>query len=366
MSAATGASMRIAQVAQLWHSVPPKKYGGVERVVSYLTEELVKQGHEVTLYASADSRTRAHLEALWPVGLREAEIICKEAPIIALLKRVADTADRFDVIHSHLDWFGFPLVDLVSKPVVTTIHGWIDLPELRPLFMSFRHAPLVSISDAQRQPFLFANWQATVHHGLPRDLYTFSSRPRHYIAFLGRISAENGADSAIQLALEKDIPLRLAGPVHIQDQEYFDAVIRPQLSHPLIEYVGELTDKEKNDFLGEAMALIWPFVWPQAFGLGIIESLACGTPVIASRRGGPVEIIDEGKTGWLCQGRREFCSALSRVSSLSREQCRGSFETRFSLERMTDDYLAMYDTYLVPGQQLKRVPHLRPMSKLTA
>jgi glycosyltransferase involved in cell wall biosynthesis len=264
--------MRIAQIAQLWHSVPPNKYGGVERAVSYLTEELVKLGHEVTLYATGDSRTQATLEAIWPVGLREADIVCKEAPIFTLLKRVTDSADEFDILHSHLDWFGLPLVDLVPRPVLSTIHGWMDLPELKPLFRAYPHAPLISISHAQRAPLSGANWETTIYHGLPRDLYSFSGNPGRHLVFLGRISHDNGADLAIHVALAADRPLYLGGPVHEHDRGYFEACIRPHLSHPLIAYPGELNDGEKYELLKDALALVWPFIWPQAFGLGAVEA----------------------------------------------------------------------------------------------
>lgn len=336
--------MKIAQVSPLWESVPPKGYGGIERIVSYLTEELVRLGHDVTLFASGDSSTAAQLEPVCPQSLRlNKGIFNRDAPLIVLLERVFGSSGNFDLIHSHLDFIGFPLARRCSVPTITTLHGRLDLPELTPVFREFEEMPLVSISNAQRRPLQWANWQATVHHGLPRDLYRFHPRPGKYLAFLGRIAPEKRLDHAIEVAKRVGLPLRIAAKVDPVDLHYFHTEIEPLLDHPLVEYVGELTDAEKDDFLGEAYALIAPFDWPEPFGLVFIESLACGTPVLAYRRGSVPEIIDDGVTGFVCEGPSKMAAAVERVSSIDRYRCRQAFEDRFTVERMVQDYLAVYE-----------------------
>jgi glycosyltransferase involved in cell wall biosynthesis len=336
--------MNIAQVSPLWESVPPRCYGGTERIVSYITEELVRLGHDVTLFASGDSRTAARLVPICPQALRLNTGICNvSAPLTLLQERAFRLQNDFDIIHSHLDFVGFPLARRCSVPVVTTLHGRLDLAEYVPLFREFAERPLVSISDAQRRPLPWANWEATVYHGLPSDLYSFHPQPGKYLAFLGRIAREKRLDHAIEIAKRVGLPLRIAAKVDPTDRNYFHTEIEPLMDHPLVEYVGELTDAEKDDFLGEAYALIAPFDWPEPFGLVFIESLACGTPVLAYRRGSIPEIIDDGVTGFVCDHLGKMADAVERVSLLDRHRCRQAFEERFTVERMVQDYLKVYE-----------------------
>jgi glycosyltransferase involved in cell wall biosynthesis len=356
--------MRIAQVSPLWESVPPKCYGGTERVVSFITDELVRLGHDVTLFASGDSVSAARLEAICPQALRLITgSFNREAPMTLLLERAFSTADEFDLIHSHLDFLGFPIARRCPAPVLTTLHGRLDLPEIEPVYREFAEIPLVSISDAQRQPLPWANWQATVHHGLPRDLYTFHPRQGQYLAFLGRIAPEKCPDQAIAIAARAGIPLRIAAKVDPADRDYFRERIEPLLSHPLVEYVGEITDAEKNDFLGEACALLAPFDWPEPFGLVFIEALACGTPVLAYRRGSVPEIIDDGVTGHICEQLDELTAAVEQVSILDRRRCRQAFEARFTVERMVQDYLDVYEQIVSGPSTTALRRHRRPAAK---
>ena len=336
--------MRIAQVSPLWESVPPKLYGGTERIVSYLTEELVRLGHDVTLFASGDSVTTARLEAICPHALRlNTGIFNRDAPMTMLMEQALGRPGDFDIIHSHLDFQGFPLARRNTIPTVTTFHGRLDLPELQPVFHEYAEMPMVSISNAQRKPVSWANWQATVHHGLPRDLYTLHSSPGTYLAFLGRIAPEKRPDHAIEVAKRVGIPLRIAAKVDPMDQNYFHTEIEPLLSHPLIEYLGEITDAEKDEFLGQAMALVCPYDWPEPFGLVLIEALACGTPVLAYRRGSIPEIIENGSTGFVCESLDEMTAAVQRIPEIDRRACRVTFDQRFSAERMAQDYLRVYE-----------------------
>ena len=322
--------MRIAQVAPLWESVPPKLYGGTERIVSYLTEELVRLGHDVTLFASGDSVTTARLESVCNHALRlNKGIFNRDAPMMMLMEQALGKPSDFDIIHSHLDFLGFPLARRNPTPTVTTFHGRLDLPELQPVFREYAEMPMVSISDAQRKPVSWANWQATVYHGLPRDLYGLHPNPGGYLAFLGRIAPEKRPDHAIEIAKRVGIPLRIAAKVDPADQKYFHAEIEPLLSDPLIEYLGEITDAEKNEFLGNAMALVCPYDWPEPFGLVLIEALACGTPVLAYRRGSIPEIIEDGVTGFVCEGLDEMTAAIQRIPEIDRRRCRLTFEQRF-------------------------------------
>lgn len=336
--------MRIAQVSPLWESVPPKLYGGTERIVSYVTEELVRQGHDVTLFASGDSRTAARLEAICPQALRlNTGIFNRDAPMIMLQERAMGAAGDFDVIHSHLDFLGFPLARRNAVPVVTTLHGRLDLPELEPVFREYAEMPLVSISGAQRIPLPRANWQATIHHGLPRDLYSFHPQSEGYLAFLGRISPEKRPDHAIALAKLTGIPLRIAAKVDPADEQYYRREIEPLLDHPLIEFLGEISDAEKNDFVGNALALVCPYDWPEPFGLVLIEALACGTPVLAYRRGSIPEVIDHEVTGFVCETLTEMAEAVGQLSLIDRRRCRSAFEERFTADRMARDYVALYE-----------------------
>ena len=336
--------MRIAQVSPLWESVPPKLYGGTERIVSYLTEELVRLGHDVTLFASGDSVTTARLEAICSHALRlNTGIFNRDAPMTLLMEQALGKPGDFDIIHSHLDFMGFPLARRNTIPTVTTFHGRLDLPELQPVFREYAEMPMVSISDAQRKPVSWANWQATVHHGLPRDLYPLHPNPGSYLAFLGRIAPEKKPDHAIEIAKRVGIPLRIAAKVDPIDQKYFQTEIEPLLSDPLIEYLGEITDAEKCDFLGNAMALLCPYDWPEPFGLVLIEALACGTPVLAYRRGSIPEIIEDAATGFVCEGLDEMTEVIQRIREIDRRRCRISFEQRFSVARMAQEYVRVYE-----------------------
>jgi glycosyltransferase involved in cell wall biosynthesis len=344
--------MKIAQVSPLWESVPPKLYGGTERVVSYLTEELVRQGHDVTLFASGDSLTSARLVAPCPKALRlNSGIFNRDAPMTALLEMAfgAPAPGDFDIIHSHLDFFGFPVVRRCRVPAITTLHGRQDLPELVPVYREFAELPLVSISHAQRSPLPWANWQGTVYHGLPSDLYSFHPKPGQYLAFLGRIAPEKRPDHAIEIAKRTGIPLRIAAKVDPADRDYFHAVVEPLLDHPLIEYVGEISDGEKNDFLGEAYALVCPYDWPEPFGLVLIEALACGAPVLAYRRGSIPELIDDGETGFVCDSLNGMIEAVGQLTVIDRQRCRQVFDERFSVQRMVRDYLTTYEQVLSEG-----------------
>jgi glycosyltransferase involved in cell wall biosynthesis len=349
--------MRIAQVSPLWESVPPQLYGGTERVVSYITEELMRLGHDVTLFASGDSVTTAQLESACPRALRlNSGIFNRDAPLVAMLERAIGSPGDFDLIHSHLDFIGFPLARRCRLPVLTTLHGRLDLPEVQPVYREFREMPLVSISNAQREPVAWANWQATVYHGLPRDLYTFHPEPGQYLAFLGRIAPEKRPDHAIEVAKRVGIPLRIAAKVDPADREYFRDHIEPLLDHPLIEFIGEISDVEKDDFLGDAYALICPYDWPEPFGLVLIEALATGTPVLAYRRGSIPEIITHGVTGMVCDHLSDLALAVERVKLIDRYRCRQEFEERFTVERMARDYLRVYE------QLINEIEALNPAS----
>ncbi|MCC2643106.1 MAG: putative Glycosyl transferase, group 1 [Nitrospira sp.] len=336
--------MRIAQIAPLWESVPPVLYGGTERVVSFITEELVRQGHEVTLFASGDSTTKARLVPICPEALRLSKVITNyDAPIVSLMESAFSSAREFDLLHSHLEFLLFPLAKRCPVPVVTTLHSRLDLPELLPVFKKFADHPVVSISDAQRAPVPWANWRATIHHGLPQDLYSSHPNQGKYLVFIGRIAPEKGLDQAIEIAKRVEMPLRIGAKIDPTNMEYYRAVIEPLLDHPLIEFVGEVTDLEKDDFFGEAYAMLAPYDWPEPFGLVFIESLACGTPVIAYRRGSIPEIIDHGVTGFVCETMEEMVQSVSHISLLNRAECRRAFDARFTVQRMVRDYVALYE-----------------------
>ncbi len=340
--------MRIAQVAPLWESVPPKLYGGTERIVSYITEELVALGHDVTLFASGDSETAARLEAICPQALRlNTGIFNRDAPLMMLQERGLGSATDFDIIHSHLDFNGFPLARRNPVPVVTTLHGRLDLPELEPVYREFSEMPLVSISDSQRRPLPWASWAGTVYHGLPRNLYTFQPQSQGYLAFVGRIAPEKRPDHAIEIAKRAGLPLRIAAKVDRADRTYFEAEVEPLLDHPLIEFVGEISDAEKDEFIGNAMALVCPYDWPEPFGLVLIEAFACGTPVLAYRRGSIPEIVNHGVTGFICETVDEMVDAVGQVSLIDRKQCRATFDERFTADRMARDYVALYERLLL-------------------
>ena len=339
--------MRIAQVSPLYESCPPQLYGGTERVVSYLTEELVRQGHQVTLFASGDSRTEATLRAACDRALR-LDPQCKD-PLphhLVMLNRVARSAEEFDVIHFHADFLHFPLFARLWGRTLTTAHGRLDLPDLPLLFREFPMMPLVSISDAQRAPVPWASWQGTVYHGFPTDLYLPGRGDGCYLAFIGRISPEKGVEKAIKIADRAGIPLKIAAKVDKADLDYYNESVKRLLKGPGVEFIGEIGDRDKGEFLGRAMALLFPINWPEPFGLVMIEAMANGTPVIAFRRGSVPEIIDEGVTGFVVDSVDGAVAAIPGAAALDRRRIRCRFEERFSVERMARDYIELYDGVL--------------------
>jgi glycosyltransferase involved in cell wall biosynthesis len=342
--------LRIAQVAPLHESVPPQLYGGTERVVSYLTEELVQLGHEVTLFASGDSRTTAKLVPVSRRALRlDRRCIDPLAHHVLLLERVFKRLDSFDVVHFHCDYLHFPLSRRTQVRNVTTLHGRLDLPDLAPLYWEYADMPLVSISDAQREPIPWARWMATIHHGLPVDIAKPRLEPGSYLAFVGRVSPEKRLDLAIQIARRVGMDLKIAAKVDESDREYFEEVIRPLLGGPGVEFIGEIGEEDKDAFFGNAHALLFPIDWPEPFGLVMIESMARGTPVIAFRRGSVPEVIEDGVTGFVVRDVREAVQAVERVGRMSRAGCRRAFEARFTSSRMARDYLAVYTNLIREG-----------------
>jgi glycosyltransferase involved in cell wall biosynthesis len=340
--------MRIAQIAPLMESVPPRLYGGTERIVSYLTEELVQLGHDVTLFASGDSVTAADLVGCAPVALRLEPRVRDPIPYYMLmLDRVRERADDFDIIHFHIDQFHFPIFRPIAGRTVTTLHGRQDLPDLKPLYLGFDDMPLVSISNAQRGPVASANFVTTVQHGIPVDQHPLIVHPRGgYVAFLGRIAAEKRPDRAIAVARALGIPLKIAAKIDRVDEAYFRETIAPLLKGPGVEFVGEIDERQKSDFLGEARALLFPIDWPEPFGLVMIEAMACGTPVLAFRAGAVPEVIDEGVTGFIVDTLEEAVAAMPRVLSLDRASVRRRFEDRFSAKRMALEYVSVYESLL--------------------
>lgn len=336
--------MRIAQVAPLYESVPPKLYGGTERVVSWLTEELVRLGHDVTLFASGDSVTEARLVPVCAEALRlSPTCIDQVAHHILMVEQVFAEKDNFDLIHFHVDYLHFPLSRRETAPHISTLHGRLDIPDLVPLYREFREVPVISISDAQRAPLPWVNWQGTVYHGLPESEYSLGDGKGKYLAFLGRISPEKGVNRAIEIAKRAGIPLKIAAKIDRGDMEYFQTVIKPLLKHPLVEFIGEIGYPEKNDFLGNAMALLFPICWPEPFGLVMIEAMACGTPVIAYPNGSVPEIMEDGVTGFVVPDVASASKAVHQLHTLDRKICRQRFEERFSAARMAQDYLAIYE-----------------------
>ena len=336
------ARLRIAQVAPLSESVPPKMYGGTERVVANLTNELVRQGHDVTLFASGDSQTRASLVPVCERALRLGECRDYLAPHILLVEQVARRAHEFDIVHFHIAQLHYPLCRRFPTAHLTTMHGRLDLPELVPLHEEFSDVPVVSISDAQQRPLPMANWMGTIYHGLPTDELIFHPGPGEYLAFLGRISPEKRADRAIAIAKACGWPLKIAAKVDPADRKYFDREIRHLLDDPLVEFIGEIGDDRKSEFLGRAKALLFPIDWPEPFGLVMIEALACGTPVIAFRAGSVPEILEDGVTACVVDDLEEAIAATRRVDRLSRSRCRETFERRFTVSRMASSYVELY------------------------
>jgi glycosyltransferase involved in cell wall biosynthesis len=338
--------MRIALVAPLYESVPPKLYGGTERVVSYLAEELVELGHRVTLFASGDSITRAELVPIVPAALRLAGYKDPLAYHVLTLGKLQARIDDFDVVHHHADYLHFPTSRALGHPHVTTLHGRLDLPELMPLFRQFGDAPLVSISHAQRAPLADANWQATVHHGVPLDLYAPSEVSSEYLVFIGRISPEKRVDRAIEIAAKAKLPLKIAAKVDPADREYFEAEVKPLLGHAHVEFVGEINDAAKAELLRQARALLFPIDWPEPFGLVMIEAMACGAPVIAWPCGSVPEIITPGENGYVVASIDDAVAAVQGLEPSIRRRCRRTFEERFSASRMAKEYLRVYERLL--------------------
>lgn len=337
--------MRIAQVAPLHESVPPRLYGGTERVVSYLTEELIRQGLDVTLFASGDSTTSAELRPISDRALR-LESNPLSSPLawhVLQAEMIAQQAGEFDIVHSHADILLFPIIRQNRIPAITTIHGRLDQPDLIPLFREFDDMRLISISDAQRAPMPWASWMATVHHGLPENLLARGSGSGGYLAFLGRVSPEKGLDRAIAIARAADMKLRIAAKIDAADAEYFETCIKPQLDSPNVEFIGEIGEGEKQEFLGRAAALVFPISWPEPFGLVMIEAMACGTPVIAFPYGAVPEIVKDGISGFLVPDVEAAVRAVERIPTISRHSCRAYFEERFSARRMCQAYLQVYE-----------------------
>ncbi|MBI2817368.1 MAG: glycosyltransferase family 4 protein [Acidobacteria bacterium] len=335
--------MKIAQVSPLYESVPPKSYGGTERVVSYLTEELVAQGHDVTLFASGDSKTKARLISPCKRSLRT-DPSCTDpiAHHVLMLEQIAKLDGEFDIVHYHVDYLHYHWSRRQRRPHVTTLHGRLDLPHLVPLYREFREVPVVSISNAQRRPLPWINWRGTVYHGLSDDLHTFRAHPDDYLAFVGRISPEKGLDHAIEIAGRTGMNLKIAAKVDRADREYFERSIEPLLCQPHVEYLGEANQDEKNLLMGGAVALLVPINWPEPFGLVMIEAMACGAPVIAYKRGSVPELIEEGVTGFIVRDMEEAIQAVEKAFTFDRARCRRRFLERFSASRMTRDYLNIY------------------------
>jgi glycosyltransferase involved in cell wall biosynthesis len=335
--------MRIAQVGPLIESVPPKNYGGTERIISYLTEELVRFGHKVTLFASGDSVTSAELVPVCRRSFRQnkraTDYLSRE---VLLMDHVIERANEFDLIHFHTGCLHYLICRNLPVPHVTTLHGRLDTPELLRLYERFGHMPMISISDSQRAPWPCANWQATIYHGLPENLFRFHPKPGEYLAFLGRASPEKRVDRAIEIAKRAGMPLKIAAKVDRADSRYFKREIEPLLSDSAVQWVGEISDKDKEEFLGNAYGLLFPIDWPEPFGLVMIEAMACGTPVIAFKHGSVSEVMDNGVTGFVVNDTEQAVDAVHRVRDLSRARCREVFENRFTASRMATDYMEVY------------------------
>lgn len=337
--------MKIAQVAPLYESVPPKLYGGTERVVSYLTEALVEAGHEVTLFASGDSQTSARLVPCCPKALRLNSYECQDqlAHHFVMLEEVLERAEQFDIIHFHVDYMHFPLSKLSGLVHVSTLHGRLDSPDLVPLYRKYRNMPLTSISLSQRKPLPWVNWIGNVYHGLPADLLPLGSGRGKYLAFLGRISPEKRVDRAIEIAKKLNMPLKIAAKVDPADRVYYEREIKPLLNTPNVEFIGEINEQQKGAFLGDAYAYLFPIDWPEPFGLTMIESMACGTPTIAFNCGSVSEVITHGVTGFIVDTIDEAVNAVQQAAVLDRAACRAEFMKRFSAPKMAQQYVKLYE-----------------------
>jgi glycosyltransferase involved in cell wall biosynthesis len=363
--------LRIAQIAPLYERVPPKLYGGTERVVSYLTEELVRQGHDVTLFASGDSKTSAKLVRCCDMALRLNPSV--REPLVyhvIMLEELRQRIDQFDVLHFHIDILHAPVIRAFADRTLTTQHGRLDLPDLAPFYGAFRDLPLVAVSHDQRRYLRHANWVGTVHHGLPRDLLAFQPKADGYLAFLGRIAPEKGPNRAIEIAARSGMPLKIAAKVDRVDQAYWEQQIRPMVeSHSNVEYIGEISESEKADFLGGAAALLFPIDWPEPFGLVMIEAMACGTPVIAFRRGSVPEIVADGVSGFVVDTVEGAVTAVRRLASLNRANVRAEFERRFTCQRMAREYVEIYkalaatpaETDMIRGLKGKKANDAHPL-----
>jgi glycosyltransferase involved in cell wall biosynthesis len=339
--------MRIAQISPLMESVPPKLYGGTERVVAYLSDALVAQGHEVTLFASGDSVTTARLEPVWPKALRlDSSILDYLAPYVLMLEKVAARAREFDIIHQHIDYISFSILRRTGVPFLGTLHLPLDRREVRAVYEAFPDLPIVSISNAQRELLPHANFVETIYHGMPDRLLTPGSGSGGYLAFLGRIAPAKGPDCAIRIAAKAGMKLKIAAKVDRVDQNYFKTEIEPLLSQPHVEFIGEIDDSKKPEFLGDAAGLIFPIQWREPFGLAMIEAMACGTPVIAMRKGSVPEVVDEGITGFIVDDEDAAVQATRRLASLDRTRVRAVFEQRFTAGRMAADYVRVYGRLL--------------------
>jgi glycosyltransferase involved in cell wall biosynthesis len=351
--------VRIAQVAPLTEAVPPKLYGGTERVISWLTEELVEMGHDVTLFASGDSITHAKLNPMWPKALRlDGSVRDPYALHMAMIENVCRQATDFDVVHFHLDYYPFSVMSRQQVPFVTTLHGRLDLPEHQPVFDAFSSVPVVSISNAQRRPIHQANWVDTIYHGLPKELLTPKQTEPKYLAFLGRISPEKRVDRAIRIAERCGLPLKVAAKIDRADEDFFNDEIKSLMELPHVEFIGEIGDHQKSDFLSGAIALLVPIDWPEPFGLVMIEAMACGTPVIAYNRGSVPEVIEDGLTGFVVEDEISAAGAINNLPRLSREAVRRRFEERFTSRRMATDYLSVYRRLAGKERTTTFKPHL--------
>jgi glycosyltransferase involved in cell wall biosynthesis len=347
--------LRIAQIAPLYESVPPKLYGGTERIVAYLVEELVRRGHQVTLFAAGDSTVNAPIAAGVPQSLRLTGLD-HFGPMfhLPMLSDVYDQAAGFDIIHSHVDCLSFPLARLIQVPTVSTLHGRLDLKEFLPIYRRYKDQPVISISHDQRRPLPEMKWAGTVYHGLPRNLLKFRSGPGNYLVFLGRLSPEKRPDLAIEISRRSGIPLKIAAKIDRTDRQYFEAVIKPLLSSPGIEFIGEISESQKQEFLGGALALLFPVDWPEPFGLVMIEALACGTPVIARPCGSVPEILRHGVSGFIESSLDDLVGCVRKVHEISRRTCRDEFERRFTSEVMADHYEQVYYRFVDVSRTVQR------------